>query len=131
MKASTSILTQTTWPGLKRSIIQYLRHEAEKVCDGSIRRPEIRYLRQVFKAKSYLEAVVKRNLSTRSSPANSSQTSQPAPKLLLLLYVPGLSKRTERVCRPLGVKTACRSKGTLQSSLVKVKQPREDKKRNL
>ena len=84
MKASTSILTQTTRPGLKRGIIQYLRHEAEKVCDGSIQWPEIRYFRQVFKAERYLEAVVKRNLRARPSPANSSQTSQPAPKLLLL-----------------------------------------------
>ena len=77
---------------------QCLRHKAEKVCDGSMWWPEIRHLRQVFKANGYLDAVVKKNLRAQQTPANSSQTSQPAPKLLLLSYVPGLSERIERVC---------------------------------
>ena len=33
------------------------------------------------------------------------------------------------MCRPLGVKTVCRSRCTLRSSLVHVKQPREEKKK--
>ena len=33
------------------------------------------------------------------------------------------------MCRPLGVKTVCRSGCTLRSSLVHVKQPREDKRK--
>ena len=73
--------------------------------------------------------MLKRNLRARPTPTNFSRTSQPASKLLLLLYVPGLSKRIERVCRSLGVKTVCRSRGTLKSALVRVKQPREDKKK--
>ena len=90
---------------------------------------EIRHLRQVFKANSYPEAVVKRNLRARPTSANSSQASQLAPKLLLLPYVPGLSERIESVCWPLGMKTVCKSRGTLRSSLMQVKQPREDKKK--
>ena len=66
------------------------------------------------------------HLSTPPKPA-----SQPALKLLLLLYVTGLSERIKRVCRPLGVKTVCTSRGTLRSSVVQVKQPREDKKRGV
>ena len=94
---------------VKRGIIQCLRHRAEKVCNGSMRWAEIRHLREVFKANGYPETVVKRNLRARPTPTNSSRTSQPAPKLLLP-YVPGLSERIERVCRPLGVKTVCRSR---------------------
>ena len=114
---------------VKRGIIQCLRHRAEKVCDGSTRWPEIGHLRQVFKANGYPDAVVKKNLRARPTPANSSQTNQPAPKLLRLPYIPELSERIERVCRPLGVKTVCKSRGTLRNSLVRVKQPREDKKK--
>ena len=114
---------------VKRGIIQCLRHRAENVCNGSMRWSEIRHLREVFKANGYPETVVKRNLRARPTPTNSSRTSQPAPKLLLLPYVPGLSERIERVCLPLGVKTVCRSRGTLRSALVRVKQPREDRKK--
>ena len=114
---------------VKRGIIQCLRHRAEKVCDGSTQWPEIRHLRQVFKANDYPHAVMKKNLRVRPTPANSSQTNQPAPKLLLLPYIPGLSEKIEGVCRPLGVKTVCKSRGTLRNSLVRVKQPREDKKK--
>ena len=64
---------------VKRGIIQCLRHRAETVCDGSSWWREIRHLRQVFKANSYPEAVVKRNLRARQTSANSSQASQPAP----------------------------------------------------
>ena len=48
---------------------------------------------------------------------------------VILPYVPELSERIEKMCRPLGVKTVCRSICTLRSSLVHVKQPREDKKK--
>ena len=47
---------------VKRGIIQCLRHRAEKVCDGSTKWQEIEHLRQVFRAKGYLEAVIKGNL---------------------------------------------------------------------
>ena len=94
-----------------------------------MRWPEIRHLRQVFKTNGYPETMVKRNLRARPTPTNFSQTSQPAPKLLLLPYVPGLSERIKRVCQPLRVKTVCRSRGTLRSALVRVKQPREDRKK--
>lgn len=129
IQTDTSTLTQTTWPGSKRGIIQCLRHRAEKVCNGCMQWPEIRHLRQVFKANSYSKTMVKRNLRALPTPTNFSQTSQPAPKLLLLPYVPGLSKRIKRVYRPLGVKTICRSRGTLRTALVRVKQPKEDRKK--
>ena len=90
---------------------------------------ELGHLRQVFKANGYPETMVNRSLRTQSTSSNSTQTSQALPKLLLLPYVPELSERIEKMCRPLGVKTVCRSRCTLRSSLVHVKQPREDKKK--
>ena len=90
---------------------------------------ELGHLRQVFKANGYPETVVNRNLRARPTPRISTQTSQTSPKLLLLPYIPGISERIEKTCRPLGVKTVSRSKCTLRSSLVHVKQPREDKRK--
>ena len=55
---------------VNRGIIQCLRHRAEKVCNGSMRWPEIRHLRQVFKANGYPETVVKWNLQGRPIPTN-------------------------------------------------------------
>ena len=49
------------------------------------------------------------------------------PKLLLLPYIMELSERIEKMCRPLGVKSVSRSRCTLWSSLVHVKQSREDR----
>ena len=112
------------------SSLQCLRHRAEKGCNGSMQWSEIKHLREVFKANGYPETVVKRNLRAQPTPTNSSRTSQPAPKLLLLPYVPGLSERIERVSATR-VKTVCRSRGTLRSALVQVKQPREDRKKKV
>ena len=55
---------------VKRGIIQCLRHRAEKVCNGRMQWPEIRHLRQVFKANGYPETVVKWNLQARPIPTN-------------------------------------------------------------
>ena len=114
---------------VKRGIIQCLRHRAKKVCDGSTKWREIEHLRQVFKTNGYPEAVIKGNLRGRPTPSHSPQTSETPPKLLLLPYVPGLSERIERACQPLGVKTVCRSRSTLRSALVHVKQSSEDRKK--
>ena len=114
---------------VKRGIIQCLKHRAEKTCSGGTKWKELGNLRQVFKANGYPETMVNRSLRTRSTSSNSTQTSQTLPKLLLLPYVPELSERIEKMCRPLGVKTVCRSRYTLRSSLVHVKHPREDKKK--
>ena len=70
-----------------------------------------------------------RNLRARPTLSISNQTSQTPPKLRLLPYIPKLSERIEKMCRPLGVKTACRSRCTLRSPLLHVKQPREDKRK--
>ena len=114
---------------VKRGIIQCLKHRAEKTCSGGTKWKELGHLREVFKANGYPETMVNRSLRTRSISSNSTQASQALSKLLLLPYVPELSERIEKMCRPLGVKTVCRSRCTLRSSLVHVKQPREDKKK--
>ena len=101
--------------------------QTQKVCSGGTRWKELGHLRQVFKANGYPETVVNRNLRARPTPRISTQTSQTPPKLLP--YIPGLSERIEKMCRPLGVKTVSRSRCTLRSSLVHVKQPREDKRK--
>ena len=43
--------------------------------------------------------------------------------------VNGVSEQIEKMCKPLGVKTVTSSRSTLRSSLVKVKQPRPDRKK--
>ena len=101
--------------------------QTQKVCSGGTRWKELGHLRQVFKANGYPETNVNRNLRARPTPRISTQTSQTPPKLLP--YIPGLSERIEKMCRPLGVKTVSRSRCTLRSSLVHVKQPREDKRK--
>ena len=114
---------------VKRGIIQCLRHRAEKICSGGTRWKELGHLRQVFKANAYPVTVVNRNLRARPTLSISTQTSQTSPKLLLLPYIPKLSERIEKMCWPLGVKTVSRSRCTLRSSLVHVKQPREDNRK--
>ena len=86
---------------VKRCIIQCVRHRAEKACDGSTKWQEIENQRQVFRANGYPEAVIRRNLRGRPTPFCSPQTSETPSKLLLLLYISGLSKRIERACQPL------------------------------
>ena len=58
-----------------------------------------------------------------------SQTSQTPPKLTLLCYILGLCEKIKRACQQLEVKTVCRSRNTLKSALVQVKQPSEDRKK--
>ena len=73
--------------------------------------------------------VVKSNLRAQPSPSNPLTESQTPPKLLLIPYIPEVSERIERLCCPLGVRTVCKSRGTLRSSLVQVKQTRQDRKK--
>jgi len=46
----------------------------------------------------------------------------PAPKLLFLLYIAGVTERIERVCRPLGIWVICNYSGKMREALMKVKQ---------
>ena len=108
-------------------VLNYILHDSTN-SSGGTRWKELGHLRQVFKVNGYPETVVNRNLRTRPTPSTSNQTSQTPPKLLLLPYIPELSESIE-MCRPLGVKTFSRSSCTLRSSLVHVKQPREDKRK--
>ena len=50
----------------------------------------------------------------------------PAPKLLFLPYIAGVTERNERVCRPLGIRVICGDKGRMRETLVKVKYPVEN-----
>ena len=75
-----------------------IRHRAERVCDGSTKWQEIEHLRQMFRANEFPEAVIKRNLRDQPTPSYTPQTSETPSKLLLLPYVPGLSKKIERAC---------------------------------
>ena len=108
----------------KRGIIQCLKNRAEKVCDDSTRWQEINHLQRVFKANGYPNAIVKRNLRHRPRPTSTTEppTDETPPKLFLP-YISGISERVDRICHPLGIKTVYKSKSTL----VKVKQPRDDK----
>ena len=99
------------------------------MCDGSTKWQEIEHLRRVFRANGYPEAVIKRNQRGQPTPSYSPQTSETPSKLLLLPYVPGLNERIERAYQSMGVKTVCRFRSTLRSTLVQVKQPSEDRKK--
>ena len=112
-----------------RGVVQCLRVRAEKVCGGGKRWQEIQHLRQVFMANGYPGAVVKNNLRGRTTPTTTIVETESPPKLLHIPYVKGVSERIERMCKPLGVKTVTSSRSTLRSSLVKVKQPRSDRKK--
>ena len=50
-------------------------------------------------------------------------TEGPAPKLLFLPYIAGVTERIERVCSPLGIQMICGYRGKMREALVKVKQP--------
>ena len=99
-------------------------------CDDNTKWQEIKHLRQAFRAAGYPKKVAKGSLRGWHTLSYSPQTSQTPPKLQLLLYIPGLSERIKRACQALGVKTVCRSRSTLRSALVQVKQPSEDRKKN-
>ena len=47
----------------------------------------------------------------------------PAPKLLYLPYIAGVTEKIERVCYPLGIRVICGHRGKMREALVKVKQP--------
>ena len=47
----------------------------------------------------------------------------PAPKLLFLLYIVGVTERIERVCRPLGIRVICGYRDKIREALMKMKQP--------
>ena len=71
---------------------------------------------------------MKRNLRPKTTSSTKPPTDEKLPKLVLP-YIPGISERIYKICRPLGIKTVYKSKGTLRSTLMKVKQPRDDKKK--
>ena len=102
---------------------------AEKVCDEGKQWQVIQHLRQVFRANDYPEPVVKNNLKGRTTPTNTTMKSQTPPMILHLPYVKGVSERTEKMYRPLRVRTVIKLTGTLRSPPVKVKQARPDRKK--
>ena len=62
---------------------------------------------------------------TRSTHHSRSMTVMegPAPKLLLLPYIDGVTERIECVCHPLGIRVSCGYRGNMRVASVKVKQP--------
>ena len=99
------------------------------MCDGSTKWQEIEHLRQVFRANGYPEAMIKGNLRGQPTLSHSSQTSQTPPKAL----APPLRLWTQREDRKglstIGSEAVCRSRSTVRSALVQVKQPSEDRKK--
>ena len=67
---------------------------------------EFAHLRNVFTANGYPDSLVRSILPGRPTTTNTrSRTVMegPAPKLLFLPYIAGVSERIERVCYPLGI----------------------------
>ena len=60
---------------------------------------------------------------TTTSTRSTTVTEGPAPKLLFLLYIAGVTEWIECVCRPLGIQVLCGYRGKMREALVKVKQP--------
>ena len=113
-------------PRVKRGIIKCLRSRAEKVCHVSKRLTEFSHLRNVFTANGYPDRLVRSILPgqpTTTSTRSMTATGEPAPKLLFLPYIAGVTDRIERVCRPFGIRVICGYRGKMREALVKVKQP--------
>ena len=113
-------------PMIKRGIIKCLRNRAEKVCHVSKYLTEFSHLRNVFTANGYPNRLVRSNLPEQPTTMNTrSRTVMegPAPKLLFLPYIAGVSERIECVRRPLGIRVICSYRGKMREALVKVKQP--------
>ena len=108
-----------------RGVVQCLRVRTEKVCEEGKQWWEIQHLRQMFRANSYPEPVVKNNLRGRLTLSNTTMESETPPKLLHLPYVKGVSEQIEKMCWPLGVKTVMKTADTLRSRLVKVKHAKQ------
>ena len=101
---------------IKTSIIKRLGTRAKNVCHATKLIGERNHLKQVFQANGYPAQMVNRTLRNRPhAPHSSTQTAEQTttPKFLHLPYVRGVSERTERKCRRLGIRTAFKSKGSL------------------
>ena len=81
------------------------------------------HLNQVFQANGFPETLVKKTLTTKSSPLSATSTSQQraAPKILCTPYIRGLSEKIKKVCAPLRVKPVCRPMKTQKWDLMQMK----------
>ena len=90
-------------PRVKRGIVKCLRSRAEKVRHVSKRLTEFSHLRNVFTANGYPDRLVRSILPgrpTTTSTRNMTATEEPAPQLLFLLYIAGVTDRIERLPPP-------------------------------
>ena len=90
-------------PRMLTGVMQCMRHGAHQICDDSNKQAELHYLEEVFIANGYPESTVSRTFSSASRSREKDAT-----KPMFLPYVRGVSKKLEKVCAPLGVKTIFR-----------------------
>ena len=117
----------------KSGIMKCLRTRAEKVCHTTRLTGELNHLKQVFRANGYPTRTVNCNLSIHPSPnhppTQSEEQEMNNPKSRHLPYVRGVSKRIERKCRKLGIRTTFKLKGTIREALVRTKEPQPEWKK--
>ena len=89
-----------------------MRDRGNMICGPESREAEMQHLQEVSQASGLPEDLVRKTLSHQPLPSNpnlppsSSPTDEGPAKILCLPYVKGLSEKVERVCAPLGIKTA-------------------------
>ena len=107
------------------------------MCQVSKCLTEFAHLCNVFTANEYPDSLVwstpGRHLPGQPTTTNTiSMTVMegPAPKLLFLPYIAGVTARIERVCCPLGIRAMCGYRSKMREPLVKVKQPTPELDKN-
>ena len=111
--------------------MQCMRNRAHQICEDTNKQKELNHLEEVFIANGYPVRTVKRTFSFTARSREKDTEEDPA-KPMFIPYVRGESKKLEKVCAPLGVKTIFRPQKTLRSMLMQVKQKTPmEKKRNV
>ena len=78
-------------------------------------------LKEVFQANGFPEDLVRKTLTSHSTPAPIPEPGQEPVITLCTPYIHGLSEKLERVCTSLGVRAAFKPIRTLKQTLMRLK----------
>ena len=98
-----------------------MRDRAHQICSNTTREPELERLKEVFQANGFPEDLVRKTLTSHSTPAPIPEPGQEPVKTLCTPYICGLSEKLERVCTSLGVRAAFKPVRTLKQTLMRLK----------
>ena len=101
-------------------VLRCMRDRAYQICSNTTREPELECLKEVFQANGFPEDLVRKTLTSHSTPASIPEPGQEPVKTLCTSYIRGLSEKLERVCS-LGVRAAFKPVRTLKQTLMRLK----------